>query len=203
VLTGAGRAFCSGDDLREFDVQARTPETARAHIDAIQESARLIVQGSKPYVAAARGWAVGGGLEWLIDCDLAVLADGTRCFFPEVRWGMLVTGGATQLLPRMVGLVKARELILFGERFDAAAALAMGLAWKVVPDADLMPTALEAARRLADLPARAVRDTRRALIAHDRLPFEQALAREAEATIDAFLDPATAGYIRAFTERAR
>ncbi|MSP83550.1 MAG: enoyl-CoA hydratase/isomerase family protein [Alphaproteobacteria bacterium] len=196
VLTGSGRAFCSGDDLRDFDRQVAE---ARAHVEAIQDVSRQLLLGPKPVVAAVRGWAVGGGLEWMIDCDFAVMAEGTRCFFPEIGLGLFVTGGVTALLPRLVGVAKARQLLLFGERFDAAAALAMGLAWKVVPDADLLPTALAAADRLAALPANAVAALRRALVLGLGATLDQAMAAETAATLAAFRDPTTAGRIARFT----
>ena len=104
----------------------------RAFIESIQAVTRRLVLGDKPVVGAIHGWAVGGGLEWAINCDLAVFGAGTKCFFPEIRWGMFPTGGVTAILPRIVGLAKTRELLLLGETFDAGDALAMGLAWKVV-----------------------------------------------------------------------
>jgi enoyl-CoA hydratase/carnithine racemase len=198
VLAGAGRAFCSGDDLKDFGDQARGAAETKAYIEALQDVTRAIVLGDRPVIGAIHGWAVGGGLEWMIDCDLAVLAQGTRCFFPEVSLGMFVTGGASALLPRLVGLQKARELILFGERFDAAEALAMGLAWKVVPEAGVMPLALETARRIAALPERAVRDLKRVLNRALACDVEGALTLETEAAVQAFLDPATAAHVGRF-----
>ena len=85
-----------------------------------------MVLGDKPVIGAIRGWAVGGGLEWVINCDFAIAAEGTRFFFPELSLGVFVTGGVTELLPRLVGLQRARELIMLGERFDAAQAQAGG-----------------------------------------------------------------------------
>ncbi|MFI4988788.1 MAG: enoyl-CoA hydratase/isomerase family protein, partial [Alphaproteobacteria bacterium] len=163
VLRGAGRAFCAGDDLKEFAEQHRSPEEARAYVEQIQAVTRAISLGNKMVVGAIHGWAVGGGLEWVINCDLAIMAEGTRCFFPEIGLGVFVTGGVTTLLPKLVGLGKARELILFGERFDARAALAMGIAWKVVPEASLFAVAEETARRIASLPPKQVSDLKRVL----------------------------------------
>ena len=85
-----------------------------------------MVLGDTPVIGAIRGWAVGGGLEWVINCDFAIAAEGTRFFFPEIALGVFVTGGVTALLPRLVGLQRARELIMLGERFDAAQALCLG-----------------------------------------------------------------------------
>lgn len=198
VLTGAGRAFCAGDDLKEFGQQARGRAETRAYIERIQDVTRAIVLGDTPVVGAIRGWAAGGGLEWTVNCDFAVAAEGARFFFPETSLGVFVTGGVTDLLPRMVGLTKARELIMLGEKFDAREAHEWGLVWKVVPDAELLPTALAAARRIAGLPVEPVRALRRLLARRAGGGLDAAMAAETEATVRGFLDPATAGRVRAF-----
>jgi len=198
VLTGAGRAFCAGDDLKEFASQSKDEASTRAYIERIQDVTRVMVLGDTPVVGAIRGWAVGGGLEWVINCDFAIAAEGTRCFFPELALGVFVTGGVTALLPRIVGLQRARELILLGERFDAAQAHAWGLVWKVVPDAVLMQEALALARRIAALPGGPVRDLRRILSGRTGAGLETAMAAETDATVRGFLDPETAKRVAAF-----
>lgn len=192
LLRGAGRAFCSGQDLREFDHQSQGEAEARAYIESIQDITREMVLGERMIVGAIHGWAVGGGLEWLINCDLALLATGTRCFFPEISLGVFVTGGVTTLLPKIVGLQKARELILFGEQFDAQEALEMGLAWKVVPEEKLLTEAEAVARRIAALPEKAVRDFKQVINRACCLDVEGAMGLETEVTVRRFLDPSTA-----------
>ncbi len=196
LLTGAGRAFCAGDDLKDFAAQVGDAASTRAYVERIQDVTRAITLGDKPVVGAIRGWAVGGGLEWVINCDLAIAAEGTRFFFPEVSWGLFVTGGVTSLLPRLVGLQKARELILFGERFDAAEALAWKLLWQVVPDAELLPRALETARRVAALPPGPVRALKHILALGPGMV--DAMAAETDATVAGFLDPETARRVAGF-----
>ena len=198
VLTGAGRAFCAGDDLKEFGAQVADPASTRAYIERIQDVTRAIVLGDTPVVGAIRGWAVGGGLEWTINCDFALAAEGTRFFFPEVSWGVFVTGGVTELLPRLVGLGRARELIMLGERFDAAQARDWGLVHKVVSEAALMPEALALARRIAALPPGPVRDLRRILARRAGGGLDAAMAAETDATVRGFLDPETAKRIGTF-----
>jgi enoyl-CoA hydratase/carnithine racemase len=198
VLTGAGRAFCSGDDLKEFVSQSKDLVSARAYIERIQDVTRIMVLGDTPIVGAIRGWAVGGGLEWVINCDFAIAAEGTRFFFPEVALGVFVTGGVTELLPRLVGLQRARELIMLGERFDAAQACAWGLIWKVVPEDGLMRDALALAGRIAALPGGPVRDLRRILAGRSHAGLEAAMAAETDATLRGFLDPETARRVAAF-----
>ncbi|MBI3709129.1 MAG: enoyl-CoA hydratase/isomerase family protein [Proteobacteria bacterium] len=198
VLTGAGRAFCSGDDLKEFASQIADKSATRAYIERIQDVTRAIVLGDKPVIGAIRGWAVGGGLELVINCDFAIAAEGTRFFFPEISLGVFVTGGVSELLPRLVGLQRARELILLGEKFDAAQARDWGLIWKQVPDAALMTGALALARRIAALPPGPVRDLRRIFARPSGGGLEAAMAAETEATLSGFLDPETARRVAAF-----
>ncbi|MFP6688474.1 MAG: enoyl-CoA hydratase/isomerase family protein [Alphaproteobacteria bacterium] len=198
VLRGAGRAFCSGDDLKDFEDQAIDEAATRSFIISIQEVTRRIVLGDKFVVGAIHGWAVGGGLEWVINCDLAVFAENTKCFFPEIKWGMFPTGGVTAILPHIIGLTKTRELMLFGETFGAAEALEMGLAWKVVSDDIAFETAHAAAEQIAALPRGAVRDLKRVLSRAGSLDVEGALKAETEATIRGFLDPGTVERVRRF-----
>ena len=168
------------------------------NVEFVLKGYRAFVDGDKPVIGAVRGWAVGGGLEWMINCDFAIAAAGTRFFFAEISWGVFVTGGVTELLPRLVGLQRARELILLGERFDAAQAHGWGLVWRVVSDAELMPEALALARRIAALPLGPVRDLRRILARRSGAGLDAAMAMETEATVRGFLDPETAKRIAAF-----
>ena len=201
ILRGAGLAFCAGDDLKEFDSQTRSAAETRAYIEMIQDVSREMLLGDTMIVGAIHGWAVGGGLEWVIDCDLVVMAEGTRCFFPEISLGVFVTGAVTTLLPRLVGLPKAKELILFGERFDARTAAALGIAWKVVPDEAVFAEAEAVARRIAALPEGAVRDLKRVINRACHLDAEAAMGLETEATLRGFLDPATAERVAAFGKK--
>ncbi|MBM3517298.1 MAG: enoyl-CoA hydratase/isomerase family protein [Alphaproteobacteria bacterium] len=198
VLHGAGRAFCAGDDLKEFGGQSATAAAARQHIERIQDITRALVCGDKVVVGAVHGWAVGGGLEWTINCDLTIMADDARCFFPEIPLGLFVTGGVTAILPRLAGLQRAKAAILLGERFDAHGALALGIAWKVVPGAALMAEAEAVAARIAALPARAVGDLKRIMNRAATLDFDAVLALETDATVRGFIDPAVAPRVAAF-----
>ncbi len=201
VLTGAGRAFCSGDDLEDFPAQSRTEDIARRYLEDLQDVTRLMVMGDKMVVGAVHGWAVGGGFEWAIDCDLLLLAEGTRLTFPEVKWGMIPTGGITQILPRKIGLPRAQQLILFGEVVDAGAAHDMGLAWKVVPANRLLEEAQACAARIAALPQHAVRQLKRALARSAYLPLENVMAMEVDAVTKSFIDPATAVRVADFRKQ--
>lgn len=201
VLTGAGRAFCSGDDLKDFESQLGSEEKVHAYVERIQDVTRAIVLGDKPVIGAVHGWAVGGGLEWVINCDFAIAAESSRFFFPEVKWGLFVTGGVAALLPRMVGPQKTRELIYFGERFSAAQALQWGVLWKVVSQDQLLSEAIGTAGRIAELPPGPVKDLKRILARRLSSSLEEVMADETAATVRGFLDPETAKRIASFGEQ--
>ena len=103
----------------------------------------------KVVVGAAHGFAVGGGFEWLLNCDLTVAADDLVAFLPEMEWGQFVTGGLTHLLPLAVGYQRAMELMVLGERQSAARLCELGLVNWVVPRDEMMPRALEVAEQVA------------------------------------------------------
>jgi enoyl-CoA hydratase/carnithine racemase len=115
-----------------------------------------------------------------------------------VSLNLFVTGGVSSLLPALVGLNKAREMLFFGDRYDAAELQAMGLAWKCVPDTALMTEALTTAHRLADLPPLAVRAMKRVLNATAMTDLRRAMDLETEATIAGFMDPETTRRLRDF-----
>ncbi|WP_186386744.1 enoyl-CoA hydratase/isomerase family protein [Stappia sp. TSB10P1A] len=197
LFTGTGKAFCAGDDRREH-VHPETEEAARDLVLAIQRATHAITFGPKPVVGAIHGWAVGGGFEWAINCDFPLWGEGAKAFFPEVSLNVFVTGAVTALLPALVGLMKAREMLFLGERYTATELGAMGLAHKVVADDALLAEAEALARRLAELPPLAVRSMKRVLNAVAAGDLHRALDLETEATVAGFLDPETTRRITAF-----
>lgn len=192
VLTGAGRAFCAGDDLHDFGAQTRDEATLTAYVEQLQQVTREMMFGRVPIVGAVRGWAVGGGFEWVFNCDLVVVGESARGFFPEMGLGLFVTGGITTLLPHTVGPGRARQLLLMGERVDAALMLEWGIAQWRVPDEDLLDKALEVAEHLTTLSERSVADLRRVMARVSLPELDEAIAAETQATIDSFADPDTA-----------
>jgi enoyl-CoA hydratase/carnithine racemase len=197
IFTGAGRAFCAGDDRREH-VHPNTEAEAREFVEAIQDATRAIVFGEKPVVGAINGWAVGGGFEWAINCDFSIWAESARAFFPEVSLNLFATGGVTALLPALVGLNTAREMLFLGEKYDAPTLKQLGVAWKVVPDAALMTEAQAVARKLAALPPLSVRAMRRTLYRTAMTDLATALQLESDATVTGFLDPETTRRLKNF-----
>ncbi|MDZ7600434.1 MAG: enoyl-CoA hydratase/isomerase family protein [Hoeflea sp.] len=198
ILHGEGRAFCSGDDLKDIDSQTGSAETVRQWIDSIQRVTLQIMESDKIVIAAVHGWCVGGALEWAINCDFRLFSDGARWFFPEVSLGLFVTGGVTALLTKQVGPQIAKELMILGERQDAQAALKYGIAWKIVPESDLLSAAEELGRAIAEKPAAAVTDIKRAINAGFHSTLSAAMEIETEATVRGFLTPEAQARARAF-----
>jgi len=197
VFTGAGRAFCAGDD-RHAHVHPGSEDEARELVEAIQDATRAIIFGAKPVVGAIHGWAVGGGFEWAINCDFPIWAESAQGFFPEVSLNLFVTGAVTSFLPALVGLNKAREMLFLGERYKATVLAEIGVAWRVVGDDRLQDEAREVATRLAWLPPLSVRAMKRALNQSAAGDPHQALQFETDATIAGFLDPETTKRLKDF-----
>ncbi|MFM0229629.1 enoyl-CoA hydratase/isomerase family protein [Paraburkholderia sediminicola] len=203
VLTGAGRAFCSGDDLKEFEQQAESEQSVRAHIEAIQRITRLLLGGPKLVVGAIHGYAVGGGFEWILNCDLVVAADNLTAFFPEMDWANFVTGGVTHLLPATVGYQRAIELLALGERQSAARLQEFGVVNWVVPLDQMLPKALDIAQRIADKSAFSVRRLKSTIYGDLGEALWRAVKLEEDATVEAFLRPEAAERVTRFTTRQR
>lgn len=197
VFTGEGKAFCAGDDRKEH-VHPESEEEARDLVLAIQRATHAITFGAKPVVGAINGWAVGGGFEWAINCDFPIWGESAKGFFPEVSLNLFVTGAVTSLLPSMVGLHKAREMLFLGEKYTAAELLAMGVAWRTSPDASLMEDALAVAEKLAALPILSTRAMKRVLNAAATPDLYRALQLETDATVAGFMDPETTRLLKAF-----
>jgi len=159
VLWGANGTFCAGADLKHFDNHVRDDG------DGPMGVSRMTL--SKPVIAAVSGYAVAGGLELALWCDLRVAeTDAIFGVFCR-RWGVPLIDGGTVRLPRLVGLSHALDMILTGRPVKADEALAMGLANRVVPTGDARPAAERLAREIAGLPQECMRNDRRS--AHDQL----------------------------------
>jgi enoyl-CoA hydratase/carnithine racemase len=147
------------------------------------------------------GYAVGGGFEWVLNCDLVVAADNLVCFFPEMALGHFVTGGVTHLLPQIVGHQRAMELMVLGERHDAHALRQLGIVNRVVPLSDLMPTALALAAQVAACSPLATSQLKRVINAQLNARLASALELERQAAMVCFADADTAQRVRSFAEK--
>lgn len=180
VLTGEGGAFCSGADLKEALGQLARGIALESLLEAFQASIRAIASAPQPVIAAVDGAAVGFGADLALACDLRVCSE--RAYLQEkfVGIGLMPDGGGTFHLPRLVGPGRALELLLLGEKVEAARAFELGLANRVVSVERLVPEALELAQRLAEGPPLALTAIKNAVRAALSGTLEEALKREAE-----------------------
>jgi 2-(1,2-epoxy-1,2-dihydrophenyl)acetyl-CoA isomerase len=173
LLRGAGRAFCAGRDVG-------APPTDQDLV-LVQAVAEALVALPKPVVAAVHGWALGAGLEWMLDADVVIAAESSRFKLPEASLGVFVTGGLTATLAASVGLSRAKALMLLGEEFGARQALDWGMVWQVVGDADLDATAARACERLAALAPDVVGRYKKVMNQIGLAQFERAIQAESRA----------------------
>ena len=190
IIAGEGRAFLAGHDVNEMrqhtrDFAAGTFKPSDLHEGQknLQETTRQIRKLRYPVIAAVHGYAVGAGCEVTLACDLVIAAEGTKLGFPEVNVGVTITNGGTFLLPRKVGLGRARELAYLGEFIDADEALAMGLVNRVVPADQLRDTAETMARRIASRAPLPVQLHKAMLDRGQEASLETMLAFETEALV--------------------
>ena len=175
VLTGAGdRAFAAGADIKELAVQ--TP-TGLARDDPFTPWDR-IRRVRTPVLAAVRGFALGGGCELAMACDLVVAGDDAQFGQPEIKLGVMPGAGGTQRLTRAIGKARAMDLILTGRTIDAGEALASGLVSRVVPAADTVSAALDLASVVASMPPVAVVAAKQAILRADEVPLGTGLELE-------------------------
>ncbi len=149
VLTGTGRAFCVGADLKAHKSGTRTRAEQAHYLDLGQQVCAQIQTMATPVVAAVNGYALGAGAEMAVSADFLVIADEAQMGFPEVSIGTFVGGGVTHRLPRLVGLRRATEMLILGERFTGRQAYEWGLAYAAVPTASVLESAHELADSLA------------------------------------------------------
>jgi enoyl-CoA hydratase len=177
VVTGAGeRAFSAGADIREFvapQVPVRFRES-RKRVDFRQAMDRC----PQPIIAAIRGYALGGGLELALACDIRLASADAQLGLTEVNLAIIPGGGGTQRLPRLVGRGRALEMILTGARIDAREAWRIGLVERVVPAADVLAVARELARTLAEKAPVALRYAKEAVVKGLELPLADGLRLE-------------------------
>jgi enoyl-CoA hydratase len=177
VVTGTGeRAFSAGADIREF-VAPQVPvrfRDGRRRVDFRAAMDRC----PQPIIAAIRGFALGGGLELALACDIRIAGEDSQLGLTEVNLAIIPGGGGTQRLPRLVGRGKALEMILTGARIDAHEALRIGLVERVVPATDVLSSAQALARTLAEKAPVALRYAKEAVVKGLGLPLEDGLRLE-------------------------
>ena len=180
ILTGAGeKAFSAGNDLVETARSGREEAPTRSRLSAPFGGNTRGFQSWKPAIAAINGYCLAGGLELALACDIRIAAEHSQFGLPEVTWSLIPGAGGTQRLPRAVPLAMAMDMILTAERIDSTAALRAGLISRVVPLAELMPTALHLAQTICTRGPLAVRAAKESILRGLDMTLEQGLALEA------------------------
>lgn len=180
VVTGTGeKAFCAGLDLKS--VKDVSPLKMWELSRLLHKVTLAIEENSKPVIAAINGFALGGGLEVAMACDIRIASENARLGQPEVNVGLIPGGGGTQRLPRLVGKGLAKELIFTGKIIDAKTAEAIGLVNKVVASDKLMLTVDEIAKEIMSKPSVAIKLSKQLINASDEIDLRTGLAYEAEA----------------------
>ncbi|AUH67482.1 MULTISPECIES: enoyl-CoA hydratase-related protein [Gordonia] len=174
VLTGAGRAFAAGADIAEMRDRTFGEMTDADHLSAWERLAALRI----PTIGAVNGFALGGGCEIAMMCDLLFAGEGASFGQPEIALGIIPGIGGTQRLTRVVGKPQAMDLILTGRRIDADEAFRLGLVSRVVPDDEVLDSAMTAARQIAGFSSRAVRAAKECVLRADQTSLSEGLLFE-------------------------
>ncbi|MGI8796850.1 MAG: enoyl-CoA hydratase/isomerase family protein [Acidimicrobiia bacterium] len=220
VVIGEGRAFSSGIDTSVFagggrdderldelgagrEVGARHDDPVVDSIMRTQDSFTWLAEAPFATIAAVRGYALGAGLQLALACDVRVMARGTQVGLLEFKYGIIPDLGGTQRLPRLVGVGKAKELIFTAQRIDADEAARIGIAERLVDDAELEQVAGEIATTIARQPPLAVRAAKRAIAASGDLPIRDGLRIEAEGQKTCLTSDDMKEAIAAFVEQRR
>jgi enoyl-CoA hydratase len=180
VLHGAGRAFAAGADIQDYvDISVHD---YRAFMDVGRAVSDRLASLRKPMIAAVQGFALGGGFELVLACDLVVAADNARFGLPETKLGLVPGGGGTQRLPRLVGRMRAMELLISGRFLTADEAHSWGIVNHVVPKEELLTRAAELAASVAAQAPEAVSTIKRIVREGADAPLASALSLEQDAT---------------------
>jgi enoyl-CoA hydratase/carnithine racemase len=215
IVIGAGRAFSSGLDTSVFagggggiaalaadDPEPLDPDPVVAGIMAAQEALTWLEEVPFATIAAIRGFALGGGLQLALACDVRIVADGARLGLLEFRYGIIPDLGGTQRLPRLVGAGKAKEMIFTAAQIDAGEAFRIGLAERLVADDALEAEAAALAATLAGQPPLALRAAKRTIAAAGRgITVREGLSLEARAQKDCLASADIAEAFAAFVEQ--
>lgn len=202
ILTGAGRAFCAGQDLQEsLDPKGLISDLGQ-HLERFYNPlVRAVRDLPIPAIAAVNGVAAGAGSSLALACDIVLAGRSARFVQSFSRIGLIPDSGGTWLLPRLVGPIRARAMALLGDPVDAPTALAWGLVWSVVEDSALLGAAMAVADRLAKLPPAGLKLTKQALDAAMDVSFDRQLDIERDLQSVAGSSEHHREAVRAFIEK--
>jgi enoyl-CoA hydratase len=200
VLTGSDKAFCAGADVKEM-AKLSAAEISRAdHLRPVWERAWKF---RKPLIAALSGYALGGGLELAMCCDIIVASEGTKLGQPEINIGIIPGGGGTQRLARAAGRQKAMEMILTGGMISAEEAKAYGLVNRVVPAGKYLEEATKIASEIASKAPIAVRSAKQAIAASQEVGLSEGLEVERRLFYELFATEDKKEGMSAFLEKRK
>ncbi len=202
ILTGSGqKAFVAGADISEM--QDKNPVDALSFMELGHETLRLIETMPKPSIAAINGFALGGGTEIALACDVRFASEQAAFGQPEILIGIIPGWGGTQRLPRMIGMGRAKELILSGGQINAQRAYEIGLVNRVLPSDQLMPEAQKFARKLASLPGFALKMAKHSMNFGYDLSLDNATRLEAQCVSQCFSTEDQKEGMNAFLEKRK
>ncbi|MBD3230895.1 MAG: hypothetical protein GF329_22140 [Candidatus Lokiarchaeota archaeon] len=173
ILTGAGKkSFIAGDDIGEFD------DRKKEDFLLLQDLTLKIENLNKPIIASINGFALGGGAEIALACDFRIASENARFGFPEIKLGLIPGSGGTQRLPRLIGISRAKKLILFGEMIDSKTALNYGLVDEVVKYEELKEITIKLAKKLTNKSILAIKSAKESINYAINLNLENGLKKE-------------------------
>jgi len=180
IITGAGKAFCAGGDIRE-NMTPGAPSLSTLLGDGNPLPCFIAIANlEKPTIAAINGVALGGGSELALACDLRIAAESARFGFAEAKIGMIPAGGGTIRMPQLVGIPQAKKMIFFGDAIDAREAYRIGMVNKVVPADSLLEEAEKWATELAWLSPVALKAAKKCINISNQVPLDDAIKFEAK-----------------------
>lgn len=201
ILAGAGRAFVAGADIAEME--AKNAEAARIYSELGHRFMNALQDLPQPVIAAINGFALGGGLEVALACDIRIASESAQFGLPETILGIIPGWGATQRTARLIGSSRTKELIFTGRRIKAAEALAMGLVNQVVPDAELTNTVNEMAATMCRQGQTALRVAKTVINNGMDLSLDEALRLEIDTFVDLFDTDDRREGMKAFLEKRK
>ncbi len=199
VVWGGERIFAAGADIKAM--AAFGPREVEPSVGALEGALRQLEAVPKPVIAAVNGYALGGGCELALACDFRYAAEDAHLGLPEITLGIIPGAGGTQRLPRLIGLARARELILTGRQVPADEALAIGLVDRVLEPARVYEEAMARAAAFAAGPTAAYRAAKSALLAFANRGQDEGLDAERELFVELFATEDQKEGMRAFLEK--
>jgi enoyl-CoA hydratase len=202
ILTGAGdKAFVAGGDIVEM--KDLSPREAMEFMELAHDASKLVEILEKPVIAAVNGFALGGGEEIAMACDIRFASENARFGQPEILLGIIPGGGGTQRLARLIGVGRAKELVMSGEQITAQHAYEIGLVNRLFPAEQLMPETMKFAQKLASIPPFAIKMAKYAINYGYDLALDNARALEIQCVSQCFSTQDQKEGMTAFLEKRK